>query len=329
MNSKIDLLSCADFTGMQNNLSAIIDMGTNTFHLLIADQQGDKLKYIYRERIPVKIGMGGINQGIITDEASDRALNAMQVFKQTLDEFEVKQVMAFGTSALRNAKNGKAIADKITEQTGIAIHIISGAQEAEYIFMGARKAIQMGEELNLVMDIGGGSVEFIIGNKEGISWKQSFEVGGQRLLEKFQKTDPVSEEERSSLYTYFDEQLIELKAALNQYQPQVLIGSSGTFDTLRDIYCKRMGIDKNFDDPETPLSVEGFYQIFDELIHKNRAARLQIPGMIAMRVDMIVVACCLIDWLLKNYPLQRVRVSTYALKEGALNVLMKTIDVQA
>jgi exopolyphosphatase / guanosine-5'-triphosphate,3'-diphosphate pyrophosphatase len=324
----MDLLSCADFSGMQNNLSAIIDMGTNTFHLLIAEQQGDKLKYIYRERIPVKIGMGGINQGIITEEASERALQAMQLFKQTLDEFEVKQVLAFATSALRNARNGKAIAENITQHTGIAIHIISGAQEAEYIFMGARQAINMDDELNLVMDIGGGSVEFIIGNTKGISWKRSFEVGGQRLLEKFHKTDPISDEERKSLDLYFDEQLIELKAALNQFQPKVLIGSSGTFDTLSDIYCKRMGIDKNFDDPETPLSVEGFDEIFTELIHKNREERLRIPGMIAMRVDMIVVACCLIDWLLKNYPMQRVRVSTYALKEGALSVMMKTVNVQ-
>jgi len=327
MNSKSELLSCADFMGMQNNLSAIIDMGTNTFHLLIAEKQADRLKYIYRERVPVKIGMGGINQGIITEEAFERALQSMQLFKQTLDEFEVKNVMAFGTSALRNAHNGEALAEKITALTGIDIQIISGMQEAEYIFMGARQAINMGDEMNLVMDIGGGSVEFIIGNNAGIQWKQSFEVGGQRLLEKFHKTDPISIEERTKLHAYFDEKLGALIEALNQYQPEVLIGSSGTFDTLSDIYCKRMGIDKNFDDPETPLSVEGFYEIFEELIHKNREERLRIPGMIAMRVDMIVVACCQIDWLLKKYPMQRVRVSTYALKEGALSAMMKAVNV--
>lgn len=313
---------------MHNNLSGIIDMGTNTFHLLIAAQEAGRIKHIYRERVPVKIGMGGINQGIITEEAMARALDCMNLFKQTLDEFEVKQVFAFGTSALRNASNAQMLTGKIKEATGIDISIISGEQEASYIFEGVRQALHLGEDTSLVMDIGGGSVEFIIGNNKKVFWKQSFEVGGQRLLEKFHKNDPITQNEMEQLYHYLDTKLNELTIALQKYKPQVLVGSSGTFDTLSDIYCKRKGIEKNFDDPETPLSVEGFYEIFEELTHKNREERLRIPGMIAMRVDMIVVACCLIDWLLKNYPLQRVRVSTYALKEGALSVLMKTVGAE-
>ena len=313
---------------MHQNLSGIIDMGTNTFHLLIAAQEEGRIKYIYRERVAVKIGMGGINQGIITDEAMTRALDCLKLFKQTLDEFEVKQVFAFGTSALRNANNATVLTEKIKEATGLEVSIISGDQEAAYIFEGVRQALHLGEDTSLVMDIGGGSVEFIIGNNQEVFWKRSFEVGGQRLLEKFHKTDPITKNEMESLYAYFDESLIELQVALQKFQPKVLVGSSGTFDTLSDIYCKNKGIDKNFDDPETPLSVEGFHEIFDELIHKNREARLSVPGMISMRVDMIVVVCCLINWLLKTYPMNRVRVSTYALKEGALTVMMKTVDAE-
>jgi exopolyphosphatase/guanosine-5'-triphosphate,3'-diphosphate pyrophosphatase len=82
------------------------------------------------------------------------------------------------------------------------------------------------------MDIGGGSVEFIIGNQSQIFWKQSFEIGGQRFMEKFMRNDPLSQADRRSLYNHFEENLIPLANAVHQYAPEKLVGSSGTFDTL-------------------------------------------------------------------------------------------------
>src|SRR4051812_48860891 len=110
---------------------AIIDMGTNTFHLLIAEAGEEGYNITWRERLAVKIGMGGINQGIITPEGLQRALVAMQSFKNTIEREHVKNVYAFGTSALRNAKNNQEVANEIKAITGIEINIISGDQEAE------------------------------------------------------------------------------------------------------------------------------------------------------------------------------------------------------
>ena len=143
------------------NKIAIIDMGTNTFHLLIAQVEGGRFYITPREKVPVKIGVGGINRNLITDDAISRALKTMKAFNETLTEAGVSKVLAFGTSALRNATNGKEVAHLIEVETGIKTNIISGLQEAEYICFGARAAIAMENQKHLIMDIGGGSVEFI------------------------------------------------------------------------------------------------------------------------------------------------------------------------
>lgn len=296
---------------------AIIDMGTNTFHLMLATISQGGFTIDYREKVPVKIGVGGINQGFITAEGMERAVSAMKNFSKTIAEAKIENAWAFGTSALRNARNGEEVTKRIESETGIKIHIISGLKEAEYIYHGACAAIEMGTEKSLIMDIGGGSVEFIIGNKKEIFWSHSFEIGGQRLLEKFQKHDPITREEVNALFHFFKTELKILHAALAEHHPKTLIGSSGTFDTLSDIYCCKNNIPLK-DTPETPFSMEAFDDIYEELLIKDRAARMQIPGMIEMRVDMIVVACCLIKFLLSQYHFERIRVSSYSLKEGIL-----------
>jgi len=297
---------------------AIIDMGTNTFHLLLAEVGTAGYRILLRDHVAVKIGMAGINEGFITESACQRALQAMKKFRKTIDENLVSTVYAFGTSAMRNAKNGPALAEEIKSVTGISIQIISGDQEADLIFAGVKAALDLENDMNLVMDIGAGSVEFIIGDQKQVCWKQSFEIGGQRLLEKFQKHDPISAEEIKSLDAFFEKTLAPLLAAVEKFQPDILVGSSGTFDTLSDIFCIRQGIARTFEESETPLSLEGFYEIYRELIRKNRNERMQIEGMIALRVDMIVVACCLIRFVLEKHPFDRIRVSTYSLKEGVL-----------
>jgi exopolyphosphatase/guanosine-5'-triphosphate,3'-diphosphate pyrophosphatase len=305
---------------------AIIDMGTNTFHLLIAEAGEEGYNITWRERLAVKIGMGGINQGIITPEGLQRALVAMQSFKNTIEREHVKNVYAFGTSALRNAKNNQEVANEIKAITGIEINIISGDQEAEFIYQGVKAALGLERDQSLIIDIGGGSVEFIIANNDHIFWKESFEIGAQRLLERFQKHDPIIPEEINALDKYFEEVLAPLFDAIKTHHPTVMVGSSGTFDTLSDIFCIQHDIHKTSEEIETPLTIDGFYEIYHELLVKDREQRMQIPGMLEMRVDMIVVACCLIKFLLEKHRFERIRVSTYSLKEGVLTSLIQKLQ---
>ncbi|MBL6446479.1 exopolyphosphatase [Fulvivirga sp. 29W222] len=302
---------------------AIIDCGTNTFHLLVVRQSNSEFETLHKEKVSVRVGKGGISKKQLMPDAINRAANTIQHFKDVLTGFEVDRVFAFATSAFRNATNGEETRKIILAKTGIDIKIISGPKEAELIFRGVNSALDIGNKPALIMDIGGGSVEFVIGQHNKIFWKQSFEIGAQRLLDLFHKTDPIQSEEIAKLENYLKTNLVELVVQIKKYNPQVLIGSSGTFDTLSDIYCEENGFIKNENDGETPLSLEGYFKIHHSLLSKAMGERMKIPGMIEMRVDMIVVASCLINFLLKLHSFNDIRVSTYALKEGVLDQILE------
>lgn len=297
---------------------AVIDLGTNTFHLMVAEVTAASYSILYRQRNPVKIGEKGINKDEITPEAWTRAIATLKEFKEQIDQRAISKVFGTATSAIRNAANGKALVQEIKEVTGIDIEIISGKREAELIHLGASKALDLGEDKSLIMDIGGGSIEFIIADKHKAHWMHSFEIGGQRLVEKFHNTDPITNAEIGNLHHYFDEQLRLLFKAHDTYRPATLIGCSGTFDTLSDIFCEEQKIARDANLTELPFNLHGFEAVFESLIVKNREERLQIPGMIEMRVDMIVVASVLVNYIIEKLSLSSIRVSAYALKEGIL-----------
>ncbi|MFC6998303.1 Ppx/GppA phosphatase family protein [Rufibacter roseus] len=304
---------------------ALIDLGTNTFHLLIVEvpATGEPVT-LFKTKVAVKLGQGGISKGEITPEALARGLTTLAEFKEIMEQHGVTRVKATATSAIRNASNGPDVVAAIKERTGIEVEVISGSREAELIFKGVQQALQVGPKPALVMDIGGGSVEFIIGSDKGILWKKSFEIGAQRLLDKFFHLDPMAPADVKAQRHYLQDQLQKLTAAVLQHQPEVLIGSSGTFDTLVDIDLAKRNLSRGEDaSPEMDLPVSSFQQIYKEILQKNRAERLAIPGMLEMRVDMIVVACVLIDWVLEKYNLEQIRVSSYALKEGMLAELLQ------
>lgn len=300
---------------------AIIDMGTNTFNLLVAEMSS-RPKILAREREAVKIGKGGINKNIISEEGLARAMKTLRNFKDIIEQYGVRKTLAFGTSAVRNAANGRDFIETIKTSLGFDARIIDGNEEAEYIYKGVRAGVDLGNEDSLIVDIGGGSVEFIFGNQDGIRWKRSFEIGGQRLLEEYQKTDPIDAKDAARLHDYLKEQLRPLTEQLHHFKPSTLVGVSGTFDTLSEMFCHRTGAPYYADDSETPFDIEYFPAILEDLLKNDRAGRLALPGMIEMRVDMIVVACILADVILHLHKFKNIRVSTYSLKEGVLASLL-------
>lgn len=300
-------------------ISAVVDLGTNTFHLLIFE--GDKI--LYRNSLAARMGMGGINRGEITAEGLERSLNVLKVFREQLDEFHVpdERVFAFGTSALRSAKNKEEVLARILEETRISVKVIDGAEEASLIYEGIKQAVTI-TETAMIVDIGGGSVEFIICNAEKVLWMRSFEIGGQRLLERFKKKDPISQPEIHKMEQYFREELLPLTNAVHQYQPAVMIGSSGSFDTLNDMYyCKTTGYFPPENIAGFDYPAEEFGLAYEQLVFSTREERMRIPGMKELRVDMIVVAMVLIRFLLQTFGIKKIKISNYALKEGAMSLI--------
>ncbi len=301
---------------------ALIDMGTNTFHLLIVEMPttpGEKPLVLLRTKAGVRLGEGGISQGIIAPEAYARALHTLAGFKEEIELHEAREVRATATSAVRVTKNGPDLVRDIFEQTGIQVTVIPGDREAELICEGVRQAVDLGEEHNLIVDIGGGSVEFIIANQHTIFWKQSFEIGAQRLLDKFFPNpagvfpaEAVEAEQR-----YLSTVLEPLIEAIQHYRPTILVGASGSFDSLADMQLGQLRSEAQLP-PCTELEVSSFQSSYRHLLSGNHEQRMALPGILPMRADMLVVAAVLIDFVLGITEITHIRTSAYALKEGLL-----------
>jgi exopolyphosphatase/guanosine-5'-triphosphate,3'-diphosphate pyrophosphatase len=269
--------------------------------------------------LAVKLGEHSINKGFISEPAFERGIEALGVYKNYCEQYQVDHILAFATSALRDAGNGQLFVKEIATRFSISIQVIDGNREAELIYYGNKEAVVLTEEPSLIMDIGGGSNEFIIANKNGILWKGSFNIGAARILEKFKFSDPASSLEIQGLMNYLTEELHSLTKAVNEFKPIELIGSSGAFDTFIDmIHAQLNGEPLLSDKTEYRLKLSDYTKIASQIKQSTLAERKEMNGLVPMRVDMIVISCVMIDMILQTYQLKNLRVSTYSLKEGAL-----------
>lgn len=293
-------------------------MGTNTFHLLIGGTKCKPLEIIHSERTAVRLGKDGILSGKIASSAVDRAINTLLSYVDSSQRLGVSNLKAFATSAIRNASNAAEVLSKIKAATDISVQVIDGETEALNIYSGVKAAMNLASENHLIMDIGGGSVEFIICTQKSILWKKSFEIGVQRLKDSFQQNDPIAPNEIEALNEHFDFSLEELLDKLKIYEPTILVGCSGTFGTLSDIYEISNNLPSSRSTPEGNFDLRAFQEIYEEIISYNYNQRMEIEGMSSLRADMIVVAVILLQWVINKASFEDIRISHYAMKEGIL-----------
>ncbi|MCC6182550.1 MAG: exopolyphosphatase [Bacteroidia bacterium] len=299
---------------------AVIDLGTNTFNLLIAKKLNHhSFQKLFNTKISVKLGEGAINKGYIADVPFQRGIRALKQFQSYLLKYNVSYTFAFATSAVRSASNGKDFCEQAHKIAGIKIKIIDGNEEADLIYYGNRMAVPLNESPSLIMDIGGGSTEFIIGNKSCIIWKQSFLLGAARLLEKFNPSDPIKTNEIKLINKYLKQELSPLLEIVQQHKPIELIGSSGVFDSIIDIIAAKHHQPYISDAiTEYPVDLTYYHEVSELIKSSTLKERYQINGLIDMRVDMIVISVLLIDFVLRELSISKLRVSTFSLKEGVV-----------
>src|SRR6185295_2878644 len=226
--------------------------------------------------------------------------------------------------AIREATNGKDFVKQAKELTKIDVEMISGDREAELIYLGVRDAVQMNDETSLIIDIGGGSTEFIIGTKDHIYWKQSFLLGAARLLEIFKPSDPITEEQIKVIKDYLKIELQPLYEAIQKYPVKELIGSSGSFDSLAEMIAHRFYTPEILNDKtEYDFSLPDCAAIYKILMKSTKKDRMEMKGLISMRVDMIVISSILVHFILVEFDIHKMRLSTYSLKEGVLHELIQ------
>lgn len=304
---------------------AIIDLGTNTFNLMIVETSGQStFKKLIEVKIPVKIGKGGINNSIITPDAFDRGVEALKKHKETIDIYNVSQTFAFATSGIRSADNGQEFVDSVKKEVGITIQVISGDQEAEYIHKGVKQAVELNHEKSLILDIGGGSNELIISNKDNVFWKRSFQLGIARLLEKFNPSDPIQQHEVKIIEDYLHAELKPLEEALLEHPVDILIGSSGSFDTFAEMIAHDLLILEEFEGKtHFEIDLVRYNELHDKLIRSSHHDRTEMKGLEPMRIEMIVLASIFVNFIVNKYEIKKLIRSSYAMKEGVVSDILQ------
>jgi Exopolyphosphatase len=302
---------------------AVIDMGTNTFNLLVAEVDGrGSFKTLHQHKIGVMLGRGGINNHMINPDAFARGIDAIRAHRDVVLTLGADKVKAFATSAIRSASNGQEFVGEISKQFGIDVEVITGDREAELIYKGVNASMELGNQKVLIMDIGGGSNEFIICDSTGIYWKQSFPLGVSRLLERFTPSDPITNTEAVAVECYLSDGLEMLWKAIERFSPVALVGSSGSFDTFRSVLYP----DSDVQATALELNREAYQKLHKTLMQSSVHQRRLMNGMEELRVEMIVLATILTNLVVQKSGVNTLWQSSYALKEGAVVELLTNID---
>lgn len=290
---------------------AVVDLGTNTFNLLIADVANDHFDVIYNTKEGVALGMGGINDQFIAPEAMQRALETFERFMQTCREFGVTSINAIGTSAIRDASNASDLLQQVEERFGVHIEVIDGLKEAQLIYDGVSWSYDF-QEPSLIMDIGGGSTEFIRGYQGDALQFCSLNIGVSRAVQLFELSDPLSEEDKMQLVNWF-----EIHAApLDDFSPcTTLVGASGSFETFYEMIHEipfPPGIEP------IRLCREELNSTLDWIISSTYEQREAHPYIIPIRRRMAPVAALKTKWVVERFGIREIVISPCSLKEGAL-----------
>lgn len=295
---------------------AVIDLGTNTCNLLIAQIQAKDFQILHQSKFGVKLGKGGINKRHLTPEAFDRAKQALLNHQQTIKPFQVDRVIAIATSAVRDAANQIEFETFLLQETGIQLQTISGEKEAQLIFKGVQLAMQAIPDEALILDIGGGSNEFIEIRNSEMHWKSSFPLGMARIIDQFSLSDPITKKELAIIEKHFEDGLTPLWNQIQNLPIPLLIGCSGAFDTLADLLDETTPGSKARRLQDIPLA--DFDRISAQIIHSTKQEREGMTGMEPLRVEMIVPAFILMRLVISRLKIQQLKQTDFALREGVL-----------
>lgn len=294
---------------MKNRI-AIIDIGTNTFNLLVVDRFKNRFETIYKERVGVGLGNKGINHSTIASAAFKRGIKTLNEYKNKCFDLNVEAIHAIGTSAVRNAENKLEFLASVKQQTGIDINIISGDEEANYIYHGV-KINHCFKNPSLIMDIGGGSTEFIFANAEGLQDKASFEIGVSRIHQHLDKPKQLNQEMVAKIERHLEKHTHHF---FDNKSVDVLIGSSGSFKTFYELHSNQQYPKNEY----VELQMLDLLSNLNQIILSTKEERENNHFIIPIRKKMINIAAVKTKWIISKMGIKAFIVSPYSLKEGAV-----------
>ncbi len=309
---------------------AAIDIGANSFHLIIAELKNrNEIKIIQEEREIIRLGISEKgNKKIISDSSIQKSIRTLKRFKSIADSHDAT-IRAVATSALREAKNRSEYVKIIKEATNVEIETITGIEEARLIYLGISKALSFEDETVFCFDIGGGSVEFIAGNKDEIFYSHSLDIGAVRLTNMFFKDGIVTDENVNQCSEYVERNLSPIAKEIRKFDFRKTVASSGTgLAAASMIYAKKYN--------ETPdrNKLNNYMISKNELMELKREAlrlktvdeREKISGLETVRADIIPAGIILLSAIIELFDVDKLTVSSYALREGIVFDSLRTIQ---
>ncbi|AFZ44200.1 Ppx/GppA phosphatase [Halothece sp. PCC 7418] len=303
---------------------AAIDIGTNSIHMVIVEIEPSlpAFNIIAREKDTARLGDRDPETGRLTVEAMERAMSALERGQELARSFQAEEVVAVATSAVREAPNGREFIKNVREHLGLTINLISGQEEARRIYLGVLSAMEFNEKPHVIMDIGGGSTELILGDGHEPRCLSSTKVGAVRLASEFISTDPVSNKELKFLQAYIqgrmERPVEELKAKLAPEELIKFVGTSGTIECLATIHAN-----EKFNTTPNPLQGYSFSRkdledVVKLLASLNLKERANLPGMSGRRAEIIVPGAMILLETMKMLDVKDITICERALREGLI-----------
>lgn len=311
---------------------AAIDLGTNSFHMIIVELLPDmSFMMIDRAKEMIRIGSGSITTKQLSEAAMEQGIETLLRFRKLAEQrgVDTDHILAFATSAIREAKNGPEFMERVATRVGIRTRIISGEEEGRLIYLAIRRAINLGKHKALMIDVGGGSVEFMVGDAQQLYFVESKKLGVARLLERFVTTDPISDRELNALEGYLVEEIRPIAKAAKAIGYDFAIASSGTAENIAAMIL----LEEEGQDFEAlngcRFSRRGFLKLYEKVLSMRSAERRDLAGLDPQRTDLIVPGVVLFDVVMRLFDLKEIMISEYALREGiVLDYLARRFESQ-
>lgn len=310
-------LSSPDASVVPLKRMTAIDVGTNSIHAIIVDVlENETFEVVDRLKEQVGFGQNGLIDAELSEESIQRGLQAMMKVKTLSERRQSEVYVAYATSAVRETRNGGDFVQRVIDEVGIKIQAIPGKKEASLIGMAVQRALALKDEPVLIMDIGGGSTEFIIANRNTIFMATSFKIGASRLYGEEVRSDPLSSACKDRIKQRIHEELDEIDEFMQRYQPKSLVVCSGTLESITTLVSHRRVEEQEADLNGFTYSYSELNQLYKEVRAMNRKQRIALPGIEERRANNLLTGIILQRYTCKRFGLKKIIYSGYALREG-------------
>lgn len=298
---------------------AALDLGTNSFHLLVAEVHADGgFAPLTREKEMLRLGDVVSRTGHIPPPVADQAVATVRRFRLLAEAAGATELHARATSAIRQAANGDEVVDRIEHETGVRVEVISGLQEARLVFSAVRASVLIHPGPALCFDLGGGSLEVMVGDARGLHWATSLNLGVSRLTAELVESDPPSKRDRRRLRDRLEAALGPVAEHVARFGPTTTIGSSGTLEDLAHMVAARRGGDVPRSLNQLTFTREELLPLHREIMSSPASERRRMEGLEARRVDLVPAGSTFLVTAMELFGFDELTVSEWALREGIL-----------